>query len=586
MIPSSNVPRIARSGLGAEIGFLGFQHTPVSTVHVSPVETISDPVSPTPVQLPSQTPTKGTVPVKSKSSGIAVLALLLFGALAFGQNDNMLYVRNFQGLDVGQKTTAAMASCGTNTAVPCFLVIDSSLAAMRPGTLPTMCGHCFLIDYRHGLPWISGIETALTCPFVTDDPYDAKFDGSTDDSAPIQAAMDANSCIQFPSSTPDNLMVAKVASPLVQRMTSTLEIRANGSEIDFTGTGHLFSGVSTNVVRLSLQNLVVSLIGATAPVDEIDLSHIEILNLDDYSDADDGPAGYKSLNISDRENSSSLVLHASSSFLYNVSLLNNAQGLYSFENSQLANLTTINVEKASFSSVQISNGETDGNLDLTGTGSATFNSTSIQGKLTLPVIVNGAVEYGSLELSGVQSGHLCRARASGGGYCFTFGPVIPGVTYSATGTPLPACTDELVGSSAVVTDATNLTGPYVSAGSWLAPVFCLSDGSTSQWSMLGTSITAGGAIISSVSFDSCTLADDGGEGAGCIGTESWPSPITGTYHWWCSTGPSPATSFMSEKGRWTVNRISETGSDFTYIVDNMQSDGIGSTIPMTCWATN
>jgi len=66
--------------------------------------------------------------------------------------DSAVYVKQFPGGDVGSKVTNAMATCNAGSVVPCLLVIDPSLAAWAPGTLPAMCATCYLLDYRSGPP--------------------------------------------------------------------------------------------------------------------------------------------------------------------------------------------------------------------------------------------------------------------------------------------------------------------------------------------------------------------------------------------------------------------------------------------------
>jgi len=92
-----------------------------------------------------------------------LLEFVVFMALAFAagvicvkscraQTDNTIYVKQFPGITVGQKVTAAMATCTTYTSVPCILVLDPSLAAYATGTMPTLCSHCYLWDFRTGPP--------------------------------------------------------------------------------------------------------------------------------------------------------------------------------------------------------------------------------------------------------------------------------------------------------------------------------------------------------------------------------------------------------------------------------------------------
>jgi len=81
----------------------------------------------------------------------ALLVLLALPISLVAQVDNAVHVKAFPGATVGAKVTAAMASCTTNVAIPCILVIDPSLAGFAAGTLPVMCSHCYLADFRSGV---------------------------------------------------------------------------------------------------------------------------------------------------------------------------------------------------------------------------------------------------------------------------------------------------------------------------------------------------------------------------------------------------------------------------------------------------
>lgn len=85
------------------------------------------------------------------SAAIAGVVFLGIGC-AHSQTDNTIYVRNFAGANVGAKVAAAQLTCGPNTTVPCILVIDPSLAAWPAGTMPTLCSHCHVWDFRSGPP--------------------------------------------------------------------------------------------------------------------------------------------------------------------------------------------------------------------------------------------------------------------------------------------------------------------------------------------------------------------------------------------------------------------------------------------------
>ncbi len=81
-----------------------------------------------------------------------VLLCFFSAALGFGQTDNTVYVRQFPGATVGLKMSAAMAACNPNTAIPCIVVLDPTLAVYASGTMPTLCAQCSLLDYRAGVP--------------------------------------------------------------------------------------------------------------------------------------------------------------------------------------------------------------------------------------------------------------------------------------------------------------------------------------------------------------------------------------------------------------------------------------------------
>lgn len=82
----------------------------------------------------------------------ALLAALIVagsGSAVTAQSDSMIHVKSFPGGDVGTMTANAMRTCPA-APIPCILVIDASLAAYAPGTMPTLCATCSLADYRTG----------------------------------------------------------------------------------------------------------------------------------------------------------------------------------------------------------------------------------------------------------------------------------------------------------------------------------------------------------------------------------------------------------------------------------------------------
>lgn len=128
---------------------------------------LADYVAPSPVwsqslQLQAESYYSNSKGSSVKARAIIILGFLLVCAMAFGQPDSTVYVKNFRGNDVGTKVFNAMQTCTTNTLVPCYLVVDPTLAATAPGTLPTLCNHCYLVDWRYGIPSGSGSITGLS----------------------------------------------------------------------------------------------------------------------------------------------------------------------------------------------------------------------------------------------------------------------------------------------------------------------------------------------------------------------------------------------------------------------------------------
>src|SRR6185437_15004514 len=122
------------------------------------------------LQYPSSTRTESTaalfvpaVPITTQTvapmkgfKAFLIAGAMLAGVLAFGQTDSTIHVKTFPGVTVGQKVAAAQKTC-VSAPVPCFLVIDPSLAAAPSGTMPALCGNCQLVDYRSGWPSGGGV---------------------------------------------------------------------------------------------------------------------------------------------------------------------------------------------------------------------------------------------------------------------------------------------------------------------------------------------------------------------------------------------------------------------------------------------
>jgi len=74
--------------------------------------------------------------------------LLCFLSHAHAQTDNTFYAKQFAGATVGDKVKAAQQACNLNTSIPCYIVIEPSLAAWPNGNMPTLCAQCVWNDMR------------------------------------------------------------------------------------------------------------------------------------------------------------------------------------------------------------------------------------------------------------------------------------------------------------------------------------------------------------------------------------------------------------------------------------------------------
>lgn len=88
--------------------------------------------------------------------------LLCIGMLALplsAQTDAMVHVKAFPGVTVGDKVTAAQATCPAAPS-PCYLILDASLAAYAPGTMPTLVSNAQIVDFRTQWPGGSPVANA------------------------------------------------------------------------------------------------------------------------------------------------------------------------------------------------------------------------------------------------------------------------------------------------------------------------------------------------------------------------------------------------------------------------------------------
>ena len=91
--------------------------------------------------------------------------------------------------------------------------------------------------------------------WITDPPYNAACDGSTDDTAAIQAAINSGKVVNFPVSTTSDLQQCNVNSPLTGPSggQTVLVIHGNGSELNYLGSA------STTAITLAGEPSYVSI---------------------------------------------------------------------------------------------------------------------------------------------------------------------------------------------------------------------------------------------------------------------------------------------------------------------------------------
>ncbi|MDR3754297.1 MAG: hypothetical protein P4K78_10775 [Terracidiphilus sp.] len=95
---------------------------------------------------------------------LCVLDLLVVVNIAQAQRDNTFYATAFPDAKyptVAAKVGAAAGQCNAN--VPCFVVVDSTLASAAPGTMPALAANVTILDYRKGAPYLGAqSDGALT----------------------------------------------------------------------------------------------------------------------------------------------------------------------------------------------------------------------------------------------------------------------------------------------------------------------------------------------------------------------------------------------------------------------------------------
>jgi hypothetical protein len=227
-----------------------------------------------------------------------------FAVAVFGQQINSsIHVNQFPGGDVGTMLANAQKTCVT-APTPCILVLDPSLHSTPAGTMPTLCGNCYLVDWRNGPP-TGMLASGEACRSVTS--FGAKCDGTTDDSAAIQAALNsALPCITLPPSTTTSAVSCKVSTGLNFDGARMMDFEFANSMLLYAGTGSAITEQVDSILRL--RNGVLAFPGgttATAGVTVVGDPCVDQSSADLFLDGFlilGGPAGYASVSVGTCDN--------------------------------------------------------------------------------------------------------------------------------------------------------------------------------------------------------------------------------------------------------------------------------------------
>jgi hypothetical protein len=311
----------------------------------------------------------------------------------------------------------------------------------------------------YGATGATVVGLGAACPFITDPPYSAACDASTDDSAAVQSAMDQNGCIQLPVTTiGSGLQQCNIGTGLLVNNQS-LQILGNGSELDYTGTGLGFSIGTASQPMVGVHNLLVDATSSTGTPVIFETSDMNAI-FENVKDLGSGPSGYSTIS-NEVDGEQSLVI------------ANSNLGPLLLDGTSRLNLVSVGALSLSVgtNNVSLSGTNIDAITLLAGAGVVNFSSVSTQ-LLTIGAgqSVSGIVS--AISIVGVQASGCLTNQITGVTTCG--GPVQAGVIYTAAGTPIPACSSDLNGAQATVGDATTPTyrGTYTSGGAELSAVVC------------------------------------------------------------------------------------------------------------------
>ena len=408
--------------------------------------------------------------------------------------------------------TAPTKSCASNTDI----ATGAYVAACAPSPLPTNAFGALNNDGSGTLAWVPPFAVD-----VTQAPYGAKCDGSTDDSAAIQAALDANAGIFIPPA-PDGSQTQCEIPEGVTLCSSNNHfgfnaIFGNGQVLDYTPTtgtaititcgtggtgGAILDGVNIEMDATSGTPITL-LISNSAGV--------TVKNSNDYINTVNS-GKYNSVVIS----GSSWVLFYTGTWAgglfmdtaINVEIQNSFFNGLDLNNVQMSAIesTSFGVSALPFTitnsistSLQADDFVDTVPLTITSPTQVSFNGVASSGSIIFAGsgtnVASGDIQFsttGPPPITGSFTGALATTDGDGVQYLYQNGFLYSGLLYSVAGTPIPTCNSGLLLERTSVSDATALSGLYVGSGSFRAPVYCGFDGTSYAWKMYAPTAASGG----------------------------------------------------------------------------------------------
>lgn len=334
---------------------------------------------------------------------------------------------------------------------------------------------------------------------VTQPPYNAACDGSTDDSAAIQAALDQNGAILIPTSTSGTVQCEIPEGITLCSTNNHMGFNAifgNAQYLDYSGAGIAITenGCLDGWVVEGV-TLFISAPSGTPTAYYLNGGGLGVIK--DSLDVSTGGLGaaYTSINVN-LENALSLysaigggnfiastsqeISTIAGGWGGNLSLTQTAQ--ISFAGSYFNDEADLGSTISNSATVSLVGVDLQGNqipLTLTGPVQLTLNAVGAPPILSSGsnVVLNGDAQFatsGRTAVSGAFTGTLSTTDGTGIPYLYQNGLLAGTFAYSIAGTALPTCNSGLTGTQLQVSDATSPTflGTYAGSGAVNSPVLC------------------------------------------------------------------------------------------------------------------